>query len=51
MDGPKAPTVVHGSLGLKYQSLEKATTTVDCLKNQFTLYDLCDENHKWQVVT
>jgi hypothetical protein len=51
MDGPKASTVVCGSLGLKYQPLEKATTVIDCLKNQFTLYDLCDKNRKWQVKT
>jgi hypothetical protein len=49
MDGPKALTVVHGPLGLKYQPWEKATAIVDCLKNQFTPYDLFDEDRKWQV--
>jgi hypothetical protein len=35
------------SLGLNYQPLEKATTTADCLENQITLHDLCDENLLW----
>jgi hypothetical protein len=27
----------------------KANTIADCLENQFTLHDLCDENKEWQV--
>jgi hypothetical protein len=27
----------------------KAAAIADCLENQFTLHDLCDKNHKWQV--
>jgi hypothetical protein len=32
-----------------FSSLEKANAVADCLENQFTLHDLCDENHKRQV--
>jgi hypothetical protein len=48
-DGPKALTAIHGSLGHKYQQLEKATTIADCLENQFTPHDLCDENRNRRV--
>jgi hypothetical protein len=27
----------------------KAAAIADCLENQFTPHDLCDENHKWRV--
>jgi hypothetical protein len=37
-DGPRAPTAIHGPLGLK------AKTIADCLENLFTPHDLCDEN-------
>jgi hypothetical protein len=40
--GPRAPTVIHGPLGLKSHPLEKANAIADCLKSQFTLHDLCD---------
>jgi hypothetical protein len=43
-DGPKAPTAIHGRLGLKYHPKEKANAISDCLENQFTRHDLCDEN-------
>jgi hypothetical protein len=33
----------------KYQPLEKANTIADCLENQFTLHDLCDDNHERRV--
>jgi hypothetical protein len=46
-DGPKAPTVLHGPLGITYHPNENA----DCLENQFTSHDLCDENHERQVKT
>jgi hypothetical protein len=46
-DRPKAPTAIHGPLGLKYQPLEKTSTIADCLENQFT--HQCDENRKRRV--
>jgi hypothetical protein len=48
-DGPKAPTAIHGLLGLKYHPLEKASAIADCLENQFTPNDLCDKNHEQRV--
>jgi hypothetical protein len=30
---------------------KKANMIVDCLENQITFHDLCDENHEWQVET
>jgi hypothetical protein len=48
-DGPKAPTGIHGLLGLKYHLLEKDNAISDGLKNQFTSNDLCDENHERRV--
>jgi hypothetical protein len=48
-DGPKAPTTIHGLLGLKYHPLQKANATADCLENQFTPPDLCDENYERRV--
>jgi hypothetical protein len=47
-DGPKAPTAIHGLLGLKYHPLQKASAIADCLENQFTPNDLCKENHEQQ---
>jgi hypothetical protein len=44
--GPKAPTAIQGSSGLKFHPSEKANTTDDCLEIQFTPHDLCDENHE-----
>jgi hypothetical protein len=44
--GPKAPTAIHGPSGLKFHPLAKANATADCLENQFTPYDLSDENHE-----
>jgi hypothetical protein len=46
MGGSKAKTVMYGSLGITYDSNKKANVTVDCLANQFTSHDLCDENHE-----
>jgi hypothetical protein len=48
-DGAKEPTAIHGPFGLTFHPLEKANATADCLENQFTPHDLCDENHKRQV--
>lgn len=33
---PKAPTAVHGPLGITYHPNEKAEAIADCLENQFT---------------
>jgi hypothetical protein len=46
MDGPKAPTAIHGPSGRKYYLREKANTTADCLVINFTPHDLCDENNE-----
>jgi hypothetical protein len=48
-DGPRAPTVIQGLLGLKYHLEDKANAIADCLENQFTPRDLCDENHERRV--
>jgi hypothetical protein len=45
-DGPRAPTAIHGPLGLKFISLEKANAIGDCLETPFTLHD---ENNEWRV--
>jgi hypothetical protein len=50
-DGPKTPTAIHDLLGITYQANEKANVIADCLENQFTSHDLCDENHERQVKT
>jgi hypothetical protein len=47
--GSRAPTAIHGLLGLKYHPEDKAYAIVNCLGNQFTPHDLCDENHERQV--
>jgi hypothetical protein len=44
--GPRAPTAIHGLLGLKYHPVDKANAIADCLENRFTPHDLCDENHE-----
>jgi hypothetical protein len=48
-DGLRAPTAIHGPSGLKLHPSEKANTIAECLENQFTHHDLCDENHEWWV--
>jgi hypothetical protein len=50
-DGAKKPTAINGPFGLTFHPLEKANAIAVCLENQFTLHDLCDENHKRQVET
>jgi hypothetical protein len=48
-DGPRAPTAIHGLfLGLKYP-VDKANAIADCLQNQFTPHDLCEEDHERRV--
>jgi hypothetical protein len=44
-----APTAIHGLLGLKHHPLDKANAIANCLENQFTPHDLCDENHERRV--
>jgi hypothetical protein len=48
-DGPKAPTDIHDPLGLKYYPSGKTNAVDDCLENQFTPHDLCDDNYEWRV--
>jgi hypothetical protein len=48
-DGPKAPTATRGPAGLKYQPLEKATTTANFSEIQFTPHDLCDDTRTRRV--
>jgi hypothetical protein len=50
-DGPKAPTAVHGPLGITYHPNEEASLIADCLENQFTSHGLCDENRERRVET
>jgi hypothetical protein len=38
-----------GLLGLKYHPLDKANAIADCLENQFTPHDLCEENHEQRM--
>jgi hypothetical protein len=45
-DSPKAPTIIYGPSGLKFRPLEKANAIANCLENQFTPHDLCEENHE-----
>jgi hypothetical protein len=48
-DGPRAPTAIHGSSGLKIHPSEKANAIAGCLEIQFSPHDLCDENHERRV--
>jgi hypothetical protein len=48
-DGPRAPTAINGLLGLKYHPVDKANAIADCLENQFTLHNLCEENYELKV--
>jgi hypothetical protein len=48
-NGPRAPTAIHGTLGLNYHPVDKANAIADCLENQFTRHDLCDENQEQRV--
>jgi hypothetical protein len=50
-DGPKVPTAISGSSGLKFHPLEKANAIADYLENLFTPHDLCDESHERRVET
>jgi hypothetical protein len=48
-DGPRAPTTIRGPSGLKFQPSEKANAIANCLENQFTHHDLCDEIYEQRV--
>jgi hypothetical protein len=48
-DGQRAPTVIYGPLGPKFQPTDKANAIADCLEKQFTPHKLSEENHKRQV--
>jgi hypothetical protein len=50
-DGPKVPGVVHGPLGITCHQNDKANSIGDCLENNFTSHDLCNENHERRVET
>jgi hypothetical protein len=50
-DGQNTPTAIHGPLEITYYLNEEVNTTADCLENQFTSHDLCDENHERWVET
>jgi hypothetical protein len=46
MDGPKAPSAIHGSLGLIFYPIDKANIIADCLENQFRGHVLCNCDHR-----
>jgi hypothetical protein len=48
-DRPRAPKAIYCPSGLKFLPLEKANGIADCLKNQFTSHDFCEENHEQWV--
>jgi hypothetical protein len=48
-DGPKVPTAIHGPFGLTFHPLEESNAIADCLENQLTPHDMCEENHKRRV--
>jgi hypothetical protein len=50
-DEPRAPTAIHGPSCLKFHPSEKANAISDCLENQLTHHDLCDENYERLVET
>jgi hypothetical protein len=43
-DGPRAPTAIHCTWGLKFHPLEKAKAIAECLENKFTHHDVFGEN-------
>jgi hypothetical protein len=47
--GQRAAIAINGLLGLNYQPVDKAKAIADCLENQFTPHNLCEENHEQQV--
>jgi hypothetical protein len=47
--GPKAPSAIHGPLGLILYPNIKATIIAVCLEKQFRAHDLCDCDHSRYV--
>jgi hypothetical protein len=45
-DGQTSPTAIHCPSGLRYHLSEKANAIADCLENQFTPHDLCEDKHE-----
>jgi hypothetical protein len=48
-DGPRAPTAIHGTSGLKFLPSEKANAIADCLEIQFTPREVCDKYYDRRV--
>jgi hypothetical protein len=48
-DGPRAPTAIHGSSGLKFIHPRKPMQLPTDWKIKFSPHDLCDENHERRV--
>jgi len=47
MGWTKETNYIHGPSGSMYHSSEEANAIADCLGNQFTFQNLCDENCGW----
>jgi hypothetical protein len=48
-DGPRAPTAIHGLLGLKYHPADNANATADCLENRFMTCVKKTMNGRWRL--
>jgi hypothetical protein len=48
-DGPRTPTAIHDTSGLKFHPPEKVKAIADCLEIQFKHHDLCEEIHEWRL--
>jgi hypothetical protein len=48
-DGLRAATAIHGPSVLSFLPSEKSNAIANCLENQFTHHDLCDEKHERRV--
>jgi hypothetical protein len=40
------PTAIHVLLDLPFYLVDQTNAVADCLENQFTPHDMCDENHE-----
>jgi hypothetical protein len=49
-DRSKAPTAMHSPSVFSFLPLRKANVTVDCLENQFSPHDVCEENRERRIV-
>jgi hypothetical protein len=47
--GPKAPSEIHGPLGLIFYPIHKTNIIADCLENQFRAHDLFDCDRRRHV--